>query len=497
MTPVISRPRRGVAAIWALVTIAFLTACSTAPSSPEGFADLVDRVRPAVINVAALLKPMPSPHAEELDIPPELRGTPFEDFLRRLLELPDAGSEERTPEISLGSGFIVDPAGYVVTSSHVIQNAEKIQITLADGQKLAARLIGRDDETDIALLKVESPAPLPYVAWGDSDKVRVGDWVLAVGNPFGLGGSVTAGVISGRSRNIQSGRFDDYLQIDAPINRGNSGGPSFDRNGRVIGVNSAIFSTSGGSLGIGFAVPSALAQPVVAALREHGHIERGWLGINIQPLTHDIADSLGLGEEAGVLIIGVVPNGPAAEAGLQPGDVIRSVEGLKITQSRDLGRFIGAAAPEKVITLTIWRDEHEMSVRVALGHTPDSTSASVEIQPVRPSSPLLNSSKLLGLSIAPINAETQQRYGLPPGASGALIVGVSPGSPAAEAGVRAGDILARVGNRPINAPGDVEAGIDRARKAGRSAVLFLVQRRGSQRFVAILLSGPGNHAGQD
>lgn len=462
-----------------------VTACTGGPSR-EGFADLVDRVRPTVVNVAAVVKPAASPTDSDIEIPPELRGTPIEEFLRELLELPDREDESRAPMVSLGSGFIIEPSGYVVTSAHVIQNAGKIQITLADGIKLPARVIGRDEETDIALLKVEPDSPLPHVTWGDSDRVRVGDWVVAVGNPFGLGGTVTAGIISARGRDIQSGRFDDYLQIDAPINRGNSGGPSFDRNGAVIGVNSAIFAPAGGSIGIGFAIPSALARPVLQELRDHGRIERGWLGLAaVQPVTREIADSLGLSEALGALVISVVAGGPAAEAGIRSGDVIRSVDGQKIVDIRDLGRRVGFAAPHEVIVLAVWRDGRAVSVTAVLGRTP---STEADIAPQHDTVPPIgkNGSRTLGLSVTRISPDTQHRYGLPPDARGVLVIGITPGSPAAEAGLLPGDILVMARNKPIDDPNDLEAAIDEARSAGRRAVLMLVQRRsGAERFVAV------------
>ena len=463
-------------------------ACTATAPSPEGFADLVDRVRPAVVNVAAVLRPVRSRPDPDLDIPPELRGTPFEEFLRQLLELPSREEENSRPTISLGSGFIVESSGYVVTSTHVIQNASKIQITLADGSRIPAQVIGRDEETDLALLKVEAATPLPYVTWGDSDRVRVGDWVVAVGNPFGLGGTVTAGIISARGRDIQSGRFDDYLQIDAPINRGNSGGPSFDRHGAVIGVNSAIFSSAGGSIGIGFAIPSALARPVLQELREHGRIERGWLGVAFQPVTREIADSLDLEEAAGVLVISVVSEGPAAKAGLRSGDVIRSVDGQKIFDTRDLSRRVGFSAPERLVELDVWRDGRAVAIAAVLGRTPSIEGADVE-PPLDTAPPVATSpSLLLGLSLTRISPETQQRYGLPPGAKGVLVVGVMRGSAAAEAGILPGDILVTIGNKPVGEPRDFEAATADARAAGRKALLLLVQRRsGAERFVAIAI----------
>jgi serine protease Do len=328
---------------------------------------------------------------------------------------------------------------------------------------------------------------LPHVMWGDSDKVRVGDWVVAVGNPFGLGGTVTAGIISARGRDIQTGRFDDYLQIDAPINRGNSGGPSFDRSGAVIGVNSAIFASAGGSIGIGFAVPSALARSVLQELRDHGRIDRGWLGLAIQPVTREIADALGLSEVVGVLVISVVAGGPAAKSGLQSGDVIRSVDGQKIVDTRVLGRRVGFAAPEKVVLLEVWRDGRAISVTTVLGRTPtaedDNGPTREKVQPTTKNEP-----RTLGLSVLRISPETQQRYGLSPDATGLLVIGIAPGSSAAEAGLLPGDILVRAGNKTIDDQNDLEAAVDAARAASRKAILLLTQSRdGAEKFVAVTI----------
>jgi serine protease Do len=467
------------------MALAFMVGACTTTGPSGGFADLVDRVRPAVVNVAAVAKPAPLRSESDIQIPPELRGTPLEEFFRDLLEMPDRDDESSAPKVSLGSGFVIEPSGYVVTSFHVIQNANKIQITLADGIKLQARVVGQDEETDIALLKVEPDKPLPHVMWGDSDRVRVGDWVVAVGNPFGLGGTVTAGIISARGRDIQTGRFDDYLQIDAPINRGNSGGPSFDRSGGVIGVNSAIFASAGGSIGIGFAVPSALARSVLQELRDHGRIDRGWLGLAIQPVSREIADALGLSEVVGVLVIRVVSGGPAAKSGLQSGDVIRSVDGQKIVDTRVLGRRVGFAAPEKIVMLDIWRDGRAISVTTILGRTPtaedDNGPTREAVQPNTKEEP-----RTLGLSVLRISPKTQKRYGLSPNATGVLVTGITPGTPAAEAGLLPGDILVTARNKPIDEPKELEAAIDAARAEGRKAVLLLTHRRdGAEKFVAV------------
>ena len=427
----------------------------------------------------------------QFQIPPELRGTPFEEFLRRFFQGPDGEQGQgqgpsQGPATALGSGFIIDPAGYVVTNNHVIDNASKIQVTLQDGRKLAAHVVGHDDKTDLALLKVDAKEPLPFVTWGDSDKARVGDWVLAVGNPFGLGGTVTAGIISARGRDIQAGPYDDYLQLDASINRGNSGGPSFNRDGEVIGINTAIFSPNGGSIGIGFAIPSSEAKPIIAELRDHGRIERGWLGVSIQPLTKEIADSVGLGDAKGALIAGVTKDGPAAKAGLHQGDVIRSVNGQKISEFRDLARLIAAIGPNKTATLDVWRDGKDVSVPATLGRMPNNEQASTDGED-HPGRPGAKAASVLGLSLAPINRQTRERFNLSAETKGVLIVGVKSDSPAADAGLQPGDVVVKVGDKTVASPRDLVQSVNDAGKAKRKAVLFLVQREGNERFVAVPL----------
>ncbi len=496
------RWRSGAFAAAATLGILFTPALGFARPGPDGFADLVEKVKPAVVNIATTLKTSGRGRVQgQFQIPPELRGTPFEDFLRRFFNQQgnegngDEGDNDNNDNdqgtghpMALGSGFIIDPTGVVVTNNHVIQNADKIQVTLSDGRKLGAHLLGHDDKTDIAVLKIDAKDPFPSVEWGDSNTARVGDWILAVGNPFGLGGSVTAGIISARGRDIQSGPYDDYLQLDAPINRGNSGGPSFNNDGKVIGINTAIYSPSGGSVGIGFAIPSSIAKPIVEVLRERGHIDRGGLGVSIQPLTKDLADSLGLKESKGALVAGVNNGSPAAKAGVHQGDVIRSVNGEKVDEFRDLARLVAAAGPNKTVELGVWRDGKQISVPVALGKMPEQTASSEQKgrggrrgsgeSNVKPSS-------VLGLSLSPINRQTRERYNLSDEAKGAVVVGVKGGSPAADAGFSTGDIILKVGEKSVGGPRDVVDAVQAATKEKRKAVLVLVQRGSNERFVAL------------
>ncbi|MBI3451632.1 MAG: Do family serine endopeptidase, partial [Rhodospirillales bacterium] len=378
--------RRGpIAALAALGAFAVLFAppAAEARSGPEGFSVLVAKVSPAVVNVSTTQKfeTVAETMPPQFAFPP---GSPFEEFSRRFFQTPGEGDSngdhDGTPRraTALGSGFIIDPAGYVVTNNHVIGQAEKITVTLQGGDKFDAALIGRDAKTDLALLKIKSDKPLPFVSFGDSAQAQVGDWVIAVGNPFGLGGTVTAGIISARGRDIQSGPFDDFLQIDAPINRGNSGGPTFNTDGQVIGINSAIYSPNGGSVGIGFAIPASLAKPIVEQLRTHGSIDRGWLGVQIQPVTDEIANGLGLAKAQGALVSSIRDDGPAAKSGLEQGDVIVAVNGETVTQFKDLPRLIAAIKAGEKVRLAVWRGGAETTVNVVIGKMPQDEMAAAE-----------------------------------------------------------------------------------------------------------------------
>jgi serine protease Do len=478
-------------AVAPLVAIGFIgwVALPALAAAPDGFAELVEKVGPVVVNVAAHIKAAPVTD-DSLTAKKSTPSSPASrlDELLRSFTLPedDGAQDPNGPGESVGSGFIVDKAGYVVTSEHVIRGADRVRIRLADGRKFYARIIGSDDETDLALLKVDTKDALPVATWADSDHVRVGDWVLAVGNPFGFAGSVTAGIISGRARDIQSGRFNDYLQIDAPMNRGNSGGPAVDREGRVIGVNTAIYSPTGANVGVGFAVPSNTARTVIAELRAHGRVDRGWLGANVQAITPEIADGLDLETDAGALIVEIMPGGPAAKAGLRLGDAIRTVDGKKIEELGDLRRFIAPLAPGRTALLTIWRDGRSVSVPVVLGRTP----GRAEIAKLFATSPLSRQvafTTVVGLVLAPIDRDTRQRFGIADGERGAYVADVGPDTPAAEAGFAEGDIIVSVGSMMIGEPHDVVDALRHAGETGRKALLLLVRRDGHQLYLAIPL----------
>ncbi len=352
------------------LVIALTPFAASARSGPPGFADLAEKLLPAVVNISTS---QTIKGGDEMipDMPPDMQlppGSPFEEFFHDFMEkqknAPHGGKHKAT---ALGSGFIIDPSGYIVTNYHVVQDADEITVILQDDTNFTATLVGKDKKTDLALLKVSPKKPLPSVTWGDSDKARVGDWIIAIGDPYGLGGTVTAGIISARARDLTSGPDDEFLQTDAPINRGNSGGPMFDMDGNVVGVNTAIFSPSGGSIGIGFAIPSSLAKNVVEQLRDHGHIRRGWLGVRIQMVTKDIADSLGLSTAKGALVSSVTPDGPAAKAGVQAGDVIIGFDGKEVPEMRRLPLMVAETEVDKAVDMTVFRKGKEIALKVKVG----------------------------------------------------------------------------------------------------------------------------------
>jgi serine protease Do len=454
-----------------------VTPPASAPA-PDSFADLIAAVKPAVVNIstktgvthARMEGPGPLPFGP---------GSPFEEFFRQFGQ-PAPGGEHRTVQGS-GSGFIVAADGYVVTNNHVVDGAEEITVTLDDGSTHPAELRGVDPKTDIALLKIQTDSPLPWVEFGDSDGTRVGDWVVAIGNPFGLGGTATTGIVSARARDIQAGPFDDFLQIDAPINRGNSGGPLFDTGGKVIGINTAIYSPNGGSVGIGFAIPASLAEGIVQQLKADGHVERGWLGVSIQGMDREIAESLGLDEAKGALVADVVTGSPAEKAGVRAGDVITGFDGEEISKPKDLTRLAARAEPGTRHEMAVWREGKTVELDLKVGSsTRDSPEAS--------STPRVASKGQLGLSLAPLTAEMRQRHGLTDDIEGALVAQVVPGSPAARKGLRAGDVIAMVGQKPVTGPDDVVRGVEEARKAERSSVLLKVVRGTQSRYLALKLA---------
>ena len=456
----------------------------------NGFADLVQAVKPAVVNISTTGR-APSPGNR-----PELHGqmphgqmphgqTPqFEEFFRRFFGEPPEGlrrdrkvrpHERKT--IAVGSGFIIDPDGLVVTNYHVIENADEIEVVFDDGTRRPATLKGHDKKTDLALLEITADKPLPFVKFGDSDAARVGDWVIAIGNPFGLGGTTTSGIISARGRDIQAGPLDDFIQIDAPINRGNSGGPLFNTKGEVIGVNSAIYSPNGGSVGIGFAIPASMVSNVIAQLRDNGVVQRGFLGVHIQAVSEEIAESLGLKKPAGALVTRVAADSPAEKAGIQAGDVILTYDGKKVSKMRDLPKLVALTENETKVDIVIWRNDRRKTLRVAIGSSEQEIAAG-------PSEDDAESGGL-GLSARALNDETRKQYGIDADADGVVIVAVDPNGAAAGRGLRVGDLIKRIGNRQINTPKEMKAAVKSARKADKKSVLLLIERDRQTRFVVV------------
>jgi serine protease Do len=452
-----------------------------ARSAPDSFADLAERLSPAVVNISTsqVLDP------REMEIPGVPEDSPLNDFFDEFLEQQQGGRPQRVQ--SLGSGFVIDPDGIVITNNHVIDGADRIEVTFIDGTTLPAEVEGTDPKTDLAVLRVKSDKKLPYVELGDSDKARVGDWVIAIGNPFGLGGTVTAGIISALNRDIHAGNYDDFIQTDAAINRGNSGGPLFDLDGRVVGVNSAIISPSGASVGIGFAVPTSTVKPIVDQILKYGETRRGWIGVRIQTVTPEIAESLGLGTARGALVAGVSPGGPAAAAGLETGDIVLAFDGRNIETMRDLPRVVAEATIGSSADVQIFRDGETLTRRIEvarLENEDDETSETSETEPAGPEKTVV-----LGLGLSELNDDLRRRFGVSDETEGVLVTDVDPLSAAAEKGVRPGDVIVQVAQRAVSSPEDVEAIVLSEEKSGRNSVLLRLSAGGNIRFVALRLGG--------
>jgi serine protease Do len=389
----------------------------------------------------------------------------------------------RAPEQrAQGSGFVIDPAGYIVTNNHVVDGAREVTVTTTDGTEYKAKVIGRDEKTDLALVKVDAGHALPYVAFGDSDNAHEGDWVIAVGNPYGLGGTVTAGIVSAHGRNIHAGPYDDFLQIDAPINPGNSGGPLFNQSGQVIGIDSAIYSPTGGSVGIGFAIPSNVAKRVVADLRTHGSVSRGWLGIAMQPLTPALARAAGISGNDGVLVNSVTPDSPASHGGLEQGDVITAYNGKPIKDTRDLAMAVAETPSGKGAGITVWRDSHQRTVNVTIGteQAPQRTASAAN--------PGRATETPVGLSLQELTPDIRQQLNLDSNTQGVLVGQVTDGSRADDSGMQAGDVIQKVAGKTVRTPSDVADAIHSAEQEKRPAIPVLVMRDGHAAFVGLQLS---------
>ncbi len=454
-------------------------AADSAFTHPASFADLVAKVKPAVISVRVKIDQTAKMSGLSQDgsdpFPP---GSPMDKFFRQFgsPNSPDGMTQRHEIITGVGSGFFISPDGYAVTNNHVVDSAKSVQVTTDDGTIYTAKVIGTDPKTDVALIKVDGKNDFSYVKFADQEP-RVGDWVVAVGNPFGLGGTVTAGIVSARGRDIGSNAYDDYIQIDAPINKGNSGGPAFDMNGNVIGVNTAIFSPSGGSVGIGFDVPADTAKMVVAQLKDKGYVSRGWLGVQIQPVTAGIADSLGMKKSEGALVDEPQADSPAAKAGIKAGDVIIAVNGKTVKNARQLARTIGMMPPNSSVKLDMLRNGGVSTVNVTLGQMPNERQAKAE-----PANPTTNGGPpQLGLTVAPANAVAGS------GAKGVIVTGVDPNGPAAEQGLQAGNIILDASGKAVANASDLRSALVATKKQGKRDVLLKVKTGKAIKFVAVPL----------
>ncbi len=442
--------------------------------APESFADLAEQISPSVVNITT--SALVAGPADGMPLVPE--GSPFEDFFQDF-NTPGEGPPRRSE--ALGSGFVISEDGYIVTNNHVIDGADEILIEFFSGVKLPATLIGTDPKTDIALLKVEASTPLPFVVFGDSDLMRVGDWVMAMGNPLGQGFSVSAGIVSARGR-VQKGPYDDFLQTDAAINQGNSGGPLFNMDGQVIGVNTSILSPDGGSIGIGFSMASNVVSKVIDQLKEFGETRRGWLGVQIQDVTPDMAEAMGLPEAAGALVSNV-PDGPAKEAGILRGDVITRFDDQPVSDANDLTRRVADAPIGEAVPVLVLREGKTETLQVTLGRREEAEAASIPVSAPAVDGPA--ELETLGMTLAPLDDELRGRLGLQASDEGLVVLNVDPASDAFTKGVREGDLITEAGQQRVSRLADFDARVEEARAAGRLSVLLLVRRGGDPRFVAV------------
>ncbi|HEX7968466.1 MAG TPA: DegQ family serine endoprotease [Stellaceae bacterium] len=490
------------------------TAQTALASQLPSFAPLVKKVVPAVVNISVTEKAgTPADDTEDQDSGPDQGGprqgfpqSPFDEFLRRFFEQQGPQGQgqpfgnRNTPtqphpqRVALGSGFIIDPAGYVVTNNHVVANADKVSVIFQDNSKHPAKVIGRDSKTDLALLKIDAPQPLPYVSWGDSNAAQVGDWVLAVGNPFGLGGTVSTGIISARGRDIHAGPYDDFLQIDASINRGKSGGPTFDLDGQVVGINTAIYSPNGGSVGIGFAIPSSLAKPVIEQIKEHGKVERGWLGVQIQEVTPEIAQSLNLPKPEGALVADVTTDSPAAKAGLTQGDVILSFDGHDIGKVRDLPLVVAQTPVGEKAKVDVLRGGEKKAVDVAIGPMPENPQQVAQNdQGGDEQESSVGNTTAMGVKLAPLNEQLRRQAHVPKQVKGVIVTAVADDSPLAALGIQPGDVIQSINQQSVTTPKQAESKLKEAQTAKTKNVLLLINRHGTNEYLALSLAKDGDN----
>ena len=482
--------RRMAAVVAASIAAAGLMQSPALARGPESVADIAAELIDAVVNIST----SQTVTGSQAVPPPKLPdGSPFQDFFDEFFDQKGGESDSRPRRVqSLGSGFVIDSSGIIVTNNHVIDGADEITANFNDGSKLRATLIGRDAKTDIAVLKVEASKPLVALAFGDSDVLRVGDWVMAIGNPFGLGGTVTVGIVSARNRDINSGPYDNFIQTDAAINRGNSGGPLFNMDGEIVGINTAIISPTGGSIGIGFAIPSKTAVNVIDQLRQFGETRRGWLGVRIQDVTDEIAEGLAMDAPSGALVAGVTDNGPAAEAGIEPGDVILEFDGRKVAAMHELPRMVADEPIGKEVEVVVLRKGKQERIKVILGRLDEAEVAAAAPEPDKPAEPPPAPkivSGPLGLSLADLSPTLRDQYSIKEDVVGVVVTDVADGSVAAEKRVQAGDVIVEISQERVETPSDVETRIEALKKDGRkSALLLLANKNGDLRFVAVKIA---------
>lgn len=470
----------------ATLSVLYLASSASARDIPGTFADLVEKLSPSVVNISTTQKVKTNGGLNfKFHGFPDSEMDPFKEFFERF---GDQFNEQMERDVtSLGSGFVIDPSGYIVTNNHVVEQADGVTVTFQDETQYEAKIVGSDKKTDLALLKIDAKKELPFVRFGNSDDVRVGDWVIAIGNPFGLGGSVSAGIVSARSRNINAGPFDDFIQTDAAINRGNSGGPLFDVNGNVIGVNSAIFSPSGGNVGIGFSIPSALAQPVLKQLKEFGRTHRGWLGVKIQHVTIELAESLGLRSPKGALVLEVTDDSPADKAGVKAGDVILTFDGREVEEMRQLPRMVAETKIGKEVELEVWRDEDKEELRVTLGELEEEDAELVDdegFDTERESSDV-KTSEWMGAQVAALNATIGKRLGIGKDVKGVVVLKVEPNSSAFDAKLQRGDVITEANQRSVHSVEELKDAIEDAKDDDKSYALLRINRRGTLSFITI------------
>ncbi len=468
---------------------------AAARETPDSFSDLAERLLPAVVNISTTQTVENDRGPEMPQFPP---GSPFEEFFKDFFDHRggpggNGGEGPRRPRkaTSLGSGFVIDESGYIVTNNHVIADADEITVILHDDTALEAKLIGHDEKTDVALLKVETDKPLTAVPWGNSDSARVGDWVMAIGNPFGLGGTVTAGIISAKTRDINAGPYDSFIQTDAAINRGNSGGPLFNMNGEVIGINTAIYSPSGGSIGIGFAVPASLAKQVIGDLQEFGRTRRGWIGVRIQSVSDEIAEGLGMDKPEGALVAAVTPDGPAAKAGIEVGDIILSFDGKDVPDMRSLPRIVAETDIGKDAPVTVWRNGAEVTLGLDVGELEVAEEQGL-LDPGQSDQDQGGLSKVpgtaitrLGLTVATITDNERRQFELPDDLEGVVVTAVGNDTDASEKGLEPGVVIVKVNQQAVATGDDVKKAVDAAIADDRKTVLLLVELNGTRSFVPV------------